>query len=66
MTDEFLTTKQVNERWPFLPTATLRYWRSQGIGPASFSLRNRVLYRASEIESWLAEQESTTKRGGAA
>ncbi|NMO03117.1 helix-turn-helix domain-containing protein [Gordonia sp. TBRC 11910] len=65
MNDEFLTTKQVSQRWPF-PEGTLRYWRNGGTGPASFRAGGRVLYRRSEIERWLSEQEKTTTRGGAA
>lgn len=62
-----LTTKQVADRYPFLPAATLRYWRHCGDqGPASFTVGKKVLYRVSEIERWLAEQEAATTRGGAA
>ncbi|PXW25056.1 UNVERIFIED_CONTAM: helix-turn-helix protein [Williamsia faeni] len=66
MPDEFLTTKQVSDQWPFLPAATLRYWRHVNEGPASFRAGSRVLYRRSEIERWLAAQEESTKRGGGA
>lgn len=62
-----MTTKQVSEEFPFLPENTLRYWRHAGRGPASFSLGGKkILYRRSEIERWLAEQEAATTRGGAA
>ena len=63
--DDLLTTKQVCEQYPFNP-GTLRFWRSSNQGPASFSLgtRGRIVYRRSEIERWLAEQERTTRRGG--
>lgn len=68
--DQILTTKQVEDRYPFLPAATLRYWRSMGVGPASFSVgsgaRGKVLYRVSEIERWLDEREKATSRGGVA
>lgn len=46
--------------------ATLRYWRHAGIGPASFKLGRRVVYRRSEVERWITEQEKATRRGGAA
>ncbi|WP_260971807.1 helix-turn-helix transcriptional regulator [Mycolicibacterium llatzerense] len=63
--DDLLTTKQVCEQYPFNP-GTLRFWRSTDQGPASFALgpRGRVVYRRSEIERWLAEQEQATRRGG--
>lgn len=47
-----------------LPDGTLRYYRHAGIGPASFKLGRRVVYRRSEVKRWIAEQESATRRGG--
>ncbi len=35
---------------------TLRYWRHLGVGPPSFKLRRRVVYRSEDVESWIAEQ----------
>jgi len=65
--DELLTTKQVEADYG-IKAPTLRYWRHASVGPASFTLgpgiRGRVVYRRSEIERWIAEQESTTRRGG--
>ncbi|MBZ4620983.1 helix-turn-helix transcriptional regulator [Mycobacterium avium] len=63
--DELLTTKQVVQQYPF-NAGTLRFWRSTNQGPASFTVgpRGRVVYRRSEIERWLAEQEAATRRGG--
>ncbi|TDZ87357.1 Helix-turn-helix domain protein [Mycobacteroides salmoniphilum] len=49
-----------------LPKGTLRYYRATNQGPASFSLGRRVVYRRSEVERWIAEQEAATTRGGAA
>ncbi|SKZ42109.1 MULTISPECIES: helix-turn-helix transcriptional regulator [Gordonia] len=64
--DQILTTKQVVEVFPFLNESTLRYWRMNDTGPASFSLRGRVLYRLSEIQRWIAAEEAKSTRGGAA
>lgn len=64
--DELLHTKQVEQEYG-INAGTLRFWRSCGDrGPASFTLgRNgRVVYRRSEVERWLAEQEQATRRGG--
>ena len=37
---------------------TLRYYRLRGTGPASFKLGGRrVVYRRSEVDRWVAEQE---------
>lgn len=65
--DDLLHTKQVEEQYK-INSGTLRYWRSMNQGPASFTLgpRGRVVYRRSEIERWLAEQEAATRRGGGA
>jgi predicted DNA-binding transcriptional regulator AlpA len=60
-------TSQVAEEYGF-NAGTLRYWRSTNQGPASFTLgpRGRVVYRRSEVERWIAEQEKATSRGGGA
>lgn len=63
--DDLLFTEQVADEYN-LNTATLRFWRHANQGPASFTLgrRGRVVYRRSEVERWLAQQEATTRRGG--
>jgi len=35
------------------PIATLRYWRSRGVGPPCFKLGRRVVYRRVELEAWV-------------
>lgn len=64
--DDVMTTKQVCATWPFLNQNTMRYLRHKGEGPASFLVSGRVVYRKSEVERWLSEQEEATTRGGAA
>lgn len=63
--DDLLFTEQVADEYNLKP-ATLRFWRHADQGPASFTLgrRGRVVYRRSEVERWLAEQEAATRRGG--
>lgn len=62
--DEILSTADVAREWPFA-VGTLRYYRQMGIGPASFKLGGRrVVYRRSEVERWIAEQEAGSTRGG--
>lgn len=65
--DDLLHTNQVEEQYK-INRGTLRYWRSTNQGPVSFTLgpRGRVVYRRSEVERWLAEQEQATRRGGGA
>lgn len=40
-----------------VPAATLRYFRHAGIGPASFKLGRRVVYRRSAVMAWLDAHE---------
>ena len=62
---DIMTPKQVAEMTG-IPEGTLRYFRSVGIGPASFRLQGRVRYRRIHVEAWIAEQEAATLRGGVA
>lgn len=61
--DDILDSASVS-RWIKIPPGTLRNWRSRGVGPASFRLGGRVVYRRRAVEAWLATQELSTKRGG--
>ena len=38
------------------PVATLRYWRHLGIGPRSFRLGRRVVYRRDDLRLWIDSQ----------
>ena len=35
------------------PVATLRYWRHRNIGPHSFRVGRRVLYRRDDLHAWI-------------
>lgn len=39
-------------------------WRHKGVGPVSFKLGRKVVYRESAIENYLDAQEQNTGRGG--
>lgn len=58
-----LFTPEVSERYG-IPEATLRWYRSMGLGPKSFKVGRRVRYRESDVLEWLAAQEKKTTRGG--
>lgn len=61
---EYLSTKEVSDLTG-IPVGTWRFWRHRGQGPESFTLgTKRVVYRRSEIERWIADQEASTRRGG--
>ena len=47
------------------PVATLRYWRHLGTGPQSFRLGRRVVYRASELETWINSRHDAEGAGEA-
>ena len=38
------------------PVATLRYWRHRNIGPYSFRVGRRVLYRRDDLRAWIDAQ----------
>jgi predicted DNA-binding transcriptional regulator AlpA len=65
ISDPIIDTKAVSQQTG-IPAGTLRYFRHNDQGPASFSLGRRVVYRQSEVDRWIAEQERSTRRGGAA
>jgi DNA-binding transcriptional MerR regulator len=58
-----MTTNDVETEFG-IPAGTLRYYRSSGVGPASFRLAGRVRYRRAEVLAWIAKQEQATRRGG--
>ena len=44
------------------PVATLRYWRHRNIGPHSFRLGRRVLYRRDDLHEWIDAQRAAIAR----
>jgi excisionase family DNA binding protein len=59
--DEYLTTDEV-AAITRAPAGTVRYWRHIGVGPNSFHVGRRVLYRRSEVRAWLRAQEDAARR----
>jgi predicted DNA-binding transcriptional regulator AlpA len=60
---ELLGAKEVSDMTG-VPVGTLRYWRHSDIGPASFTLGRRVVYRRDEVLRWISARENATRRGG--
>ena len=60
---ELLGAKDVSELTG-IPVGTLRYWRHSDIGPASFRLARRGVYRRDEVLRWISLRQSDTRRGG--
>jgi predicted DNA-binding transcriptional regulator AlpA len=58
-----LRTAEVSEQTG-IPVATLRWWRHRGEGPPSFKLgKKTVVYRADELDVWIAAGRASTTRG---
>jgi predicted DNA-binding transcriptional regulator AlpA len=55
--DELLTPAEVAARLR-RPVATVRYWRATRTGPKSARVGGRILFRQSDVESWIEEQFS--------
>ncbi|MGL6234420.1 MAG: helix-turn-helix transcriptional regulator [Segniliparus sp.] len=61
--EDCLSTREVAAHYP-IAEATLRYYRHMGVGPRSFKLGRKVVYRKADVEAWIAQQEAATSRGG--
>jgi hypothetical protein len=42
--------------------STLRRWRGKGIGPPTVAVAGRVMYRRSDLDSWVSELEASFYR----
>lgn len=49
-----------------VPANTLRWWRTCGTGPVSYTLNKRVFFDLADLDAWVSAQKSATARGGAA
>lgn len=47
-----------------IPGSTLRYWRHNRTGPASYSIGARVFYDITDLDAWIAAQKAATVPGG--
>ena len=56
---EYFTSKDLEELTG-TKASTWRYWASKGVGPASFSLGRRRVWKRASAFAWLAEQEQGT------
>jgi excisionase family DNA binding protein len=52
--DTFMTTTELAALMRTSPE-TVRYWRHIGKGPASFKAGRKVLYKRSDVETWLSD-----------
>lgn len=63
-THDLLTITEVSELTR-MPVATLRFWRHKGTGPRSGRVGRRVVYRAQDVDAWIAEQLANDGRPAA-
>ena len=59
MATKLLTIEEVSERTR-IPRATLYQYRTRRKGPPSFRLGTRIVYRESDLEAWLDQQQALT------
>lgn len=64
MTDKLLTVPEVSEMTR-IPEATLRWFRHAGRGPRSAKLGKRVVYKQSDVITWIEAQFALEARGEA-
>ena len=59
MQDRLMTMEEVAEQYR-VPLATLRFYRHRGdLGPKSFRLGGRVVYKQSDCDAWVEQQDAT-------
>ena len=46
---EFLTTKELADRWRVTDKSVLK-WRKEGKAPPFYTIHNRILYRLADVE----------------
>lgn len=59
---EYISTTEV-QALTGIPEATLRYYRHKNTGPVSFRLGRRVVYRRSDVLTWIDSRIAATSRG---
>lgn len=60
MPEQLLVMEDVAKMIPTVSLATLRYWRQTGYGPKSAKIGKRVVYRESDVQTWIDAQFKAT------
>jgi hypothetical protein len=58
-----LTLREASE-YLHIPENTLRWYRTCGTGPRSFTLGGKVFYDVADLDGWVESQKAATARGG--
>ena len=56
---EFLTTKELAERWRVTEKSVLK-WRKEGKAPPFYTIHGSILYRLADVEELEAAKRKTT------
>lgn len=64
-TDYYVTVQELADEWRMSIEGLYR-WRTLDRGPKSIRRGKRILYRRSDIDAWVSQQDAATARGGAA
>ena len=56
---EFLTTKELADRWRVTEKSVLK-WRREGKAPPFYTIHNRILYRLADVEELEEAKRKTT------
>lgn len=59
-----LLTIEQAAAWTGLTVQTLYRYRQRDTGPASFTYAGRVVYDVGDLERWIEDQRTATRRGG--
>ncbi len=54
--DDLIVTKEL-AAYLRRPVATVRWWRSKGLGPPGVRLGRGIVYRRADVDAWINEQE---------
>lgn len=64
MADEFMTAPEV-AAYLRRTVQTLYHWRNHNVGPRATRVGRGLLYRRSDVDSWLADQAAEQRRTAA-
>lgn len=59
--NEFLSVNQVKAEYPFLSPGTLANMRCKKEGPKYYKLKRKVLYKRSDLETWIGSEPVLTR-----
>lgn len=61
--EQLMDVQQLAEMFRIAPS-TFSTWRKRGQGPRGFKLGRRLVYKRSDVETWLRDHYDATGKGG--